>query len=83
MYFNLSISHVSLKKKKKTLCKGRVQFAPKATKGATKYGQAGNLSKESFRNLEASDNMKEQLANSANHAIARITWSTYSATRAL
>ena len=52
-------------------------FRPTAVQGVTKYGPNGNFSADTFRQLNASEEMKNTLAAAANHAIAKKTWSTY------
>ena len=60
------------------------RFEPREVRGNTKYGQSGNFTKDSFKKAMVSDDVKELLAKTANQAIAKKTWSTYStAVRAL
>jgi hypothetical protein len=49
--------------------------------GSGKYGKAGLYTKESFRQQNLSEKSKSFLADTANFALAKSTWSTYKTTR--
>ena len=55
----------------------RPASGPKATLGATKYGSAGVYSEESFKNLAIAESWRKSLAITANHGLAKSTWSSY------
>lgn len=49
--------------------------------GSGKYGKSGLYTKDSFRRLNLSTKSKDFLADTANFALAKSTWSTYKTTK--
>ena len=56
-------------------------FNPKAQVGSTKYGAAGMYTASRFSKAGISLTLRQQLAEAANHSLAKDTWSCYSTVR--